>query len=588
MPVSPISRWSSRFRHWPAALGLYAALATQATAAPAQLPDSQLILRSARAAQADFESTRRYNLPTAFGHGRAACDEQIGRFCYWYDDGDEPLRAPPPESAGITRARERLLATLDTAAAELPGDAWIAGQRVRYQLQGGRPADALAAARACRAAPWWCQALTGLAWHVAGDFGAADSAYRAALDAMPSDERCRWSDVAPLLDGALARRYRRLRCDERGAFEQRLWWLAQPLYSLPGNDRRTEHLARATMARIEQDARSTYGVPWSDDLREVTLRFGWPSYWTREERSALGGFADPPITGHEPQPAFHFLPDAHAFDDPGSSTGDDWALDPDYPRHARERYAPRYAAAVAPLTHQIALFPRGDSCLVVAAYDLRRDTLFGGEDALDAALVLVRDEWSEPVMERRPGAGPSDEIVAKAGCAPLLMSLEVVAATPRHIARARYGVRPPAASEGGLSVSDILLFDPPDSLPTDLAAVLPYVRGSAVARADSRLGMFWELRGLQPAEPVTTAVTVTPTSAGWLRRATASLGLARRRAPVRLEWQEVPQLRGALAGRALALELAGLSPGRYRIEVVVRATGDRRASATREILVEGR
>src|SRR5437870_5020027 len=156
MPVSPIFRWSSRFRHWPAALGLYAALAT---------------------------------------------------------------------------------------------------------------------ARACRAAPWWCQALTGLAWHLAGDFGAADSAYRAALDAMPSDERCRWSDVAPLLDGALARRYRRLRCDERGAFEQRLWWLAQPLYSLPGNDRRTEHLARATMARIEQDARSTYDVPWSDDLREVTLRF---------------------------------------------------------------------------------------------------------------------------------------------------------------------------------------------------------------------------------------------------------------------------------------------------------------------------
>src|SRR5256885_16504969 len=130
--------------------------------------------------------------------------------------------------------------------------------------------------------------------------------------------------------------------------------------------------------------------------------------------------------------------------------------------------------------------------------------------------------------------------------------------------------------------------------PPPKSTLFPYTplfrsfRGSAVARADSRLGMFWELRGLQPAEPVTTAVTVTPTSAGWLRRATASLGLVRRRAPVRLEWQEVPQLRGALAGRALALELAGLSPGRYRIEVVVRATGDRRASATREILVEGR
>src|SRR2546425_841656 len=258
---------------------------------------------------------------------------------------------------------------------------------------------------------------------------------------MPPDERCRWSDISVLLDGTLAQRYRRLPCEERGAFEQRLWWLAQPLYSLPGNDRRTEHLARATMARIERDAGSTYGVPWSDDLREMTLRFGWPSYWTREDPTTLGGLADPPITFHEPEPAFHFLPDAHAFDDPGSSTGDDWALDPDYPRRARERYAPRYAAAVASLTHQVALFPRGDSCLVVAAYDLSRDTLFGGGDALDAALGRIRDEGSEPVMERRPGAGPSAETAAKADCAPRPSSLEVGAATPRPTARAPWGWR---------------------------------------------------------------------------------------------------------------------------------------------------
>ncbi|PYP44862.1 MAG: hypothetical protein DMD50_13095, partial [Gemmatimonadetes bacterium] len=277
----------------------------------------------------------------------------------------------------------RLLATLNSAAGAIPGDEWIAGQRVRYLLQSGRSAEALAAARTCGAAPWWCEALAGLALHVAGDYGAADSAYRAALDAMPPDERCRWTDISALLDGTLAQRYRRLPCDERGPFERRLWWLAQPLYSLPGNDRRTEHLARATMTRIERDARSTYGVLWGDDLREVTVRFGWPTYWTRSEPATLSSFADVPITGHEPVPAFHFLPDGSAWDDPGSASPQVW--EPRAPR-AREHYAPRYATAFGPLEHQVALFRRRDSCLVVGAYDVRSDTLFA-RDSLQAALV---------------------------------------------------------------------------------------------------------------------------------------------------------------------------------------------------------
>src|SRR2546425_4609818 len=46
------------------------------------------------------------------------------------------------------------------------------------------------------------------------------------------------------------------------------------------------HLARATMTRIERDARSTYGVLWGDDLREVTVRFGWPTYWRSEEHTS--------------------------------------------------------------------------------------------------------------------------------------------------------------------------------------------------------------------------------------------------------------------------------------------------------------
>src|SRR6266516_1841495 len=309
-----------------------------------------------------------------------------------------------------------------------------------------------------------------------------------------------------------------------GAFEERLWWLAQPLYSLPGNDRRTEHLARATMARIEQDARSPFAMFWGDDMRETLLRYGWPAYWTQQPPRSIGS-VEPLVTSHEPEPAFHFLADARAFDDPASSQGENWTPVAHRPR---ERYAPAYATAFAPLVHQVALFRRGDSCLVVAAYDVSEDTLFAGT-ARDVALVLARDERSVPVIERRPDAGASDVIVAKVDGGPQLLSLELVAAARRHVARARYGVRPHDAL-AGFSVSDVLLFDPPDTLPTELAAVLPYVRGSTVVRGSARVGLFWEVAGLDSAEATTTVVTVLPVGTGWLRRAAQSLHISGRRA----------------------------------------------------------
>ncbi|HEU5260271.1 MAG TPA: hypothetical protein VFU41_02480 [Gemmatimonadales bacterium] len=563
--------------------------------AAAQQGDSQQILRFARDAQADFEWIRRHHLPTRHGYGGSACDERIGRFCFWHPDDRTDPPPPPEEPRRIRAARDRLVQQLDSVAALLPGDEWIAGQLVRYLVESGRSTEAVAAVRECRAAAWWCGALAGFALHTAGDFAGADSVYRAALGDMPREERCRWTDLTLLLEGDLGRRYRRLNCDERRAFESRLWWLAQPLYSLLGNDRRTEHLARATLSRIAEKARTPYAVSWGDDLREITLRYGWPTSWTQEP---AGGSAAPDVlvSGHEPSPSFHFLADAGAFDDPATASSSAWTL---HARRPRERYGPAYAHSVAPLEHQVALFRRGESCLTVAAYDVGRDTGFARASP-DATLLLARDEDAASVTERRPGAGSSDVIVAQAECEPLLLSLEVVAPDRRHAARARYGVHPPRAppvTGDGVTVSDILLFDPPDSLPTELAAVLAYVRGSVTARPDTRLGLFWEVYGLNPAgETVITAVDVVPARAGWLRRATQSLGLAKRRAAVRLEWSEVLRPRGLVAGgaggaggagRALALELSGLSPGRYR--VAVRAATERSAAvAARDIEIGGR
>src|SRR3989442_13596259 len=102
----------------------------------------------------------------------------------------------------------------------------------------------------------------------------------------------------------------------------------------------------------------------------------------------MGLLVDPIIAGHETTPGFHFLPAARAVLDPAAAREADFA--PQAPR-PRELYGPRYATAFTTPTHQSAVLRRGDTALVVAAYDLPGDTLIA-EGALQARLVLARDE----------------------------------------------------------------------------------------------------------------------------------------------------------------------------------------------------
>ena len=275
--------------------------------------DSLAVLRSARRAQDAFESARRANLPERPSGSNGGGYEIIGRLRYWYESGGDDDSAPP-EPPRIRQARARLLAALEDAATALPGDEWIVGQRVRYALEDSQPQLAARVAEQCRAVPWWCAALGGLVRQVGGDYTRADSLFSTALAGMSEDERCRWNDISSLLEGDLAGRYRNLDCASRAAFEHRWWWLAQPLYSLPTNDRRTEHFARQTMVRIEQGRRTTFGLYWETDLRDVWLRYGWPTWWSRQPSTSLATHSEPAVTGHDRSPAFRFAPGARAFD----------------------------------------------------------------------------------------------------------------------------------------------------------------------------------------------------------------------------------------------------------------------------------
>ena len=103
---------------------------------------------------------------------------------------------------------------LNKAAEALPGDDWIAGQRIRY-LTEAHDTSAVSVARSCRATKWWCDALLGFTLHVAGNYLAADSAYALALEGMPSPTRCHWLNLAPLLDDDVRGTYHKLPCPQR-------------------------------------------------------------------------------------------------------------------------------------------------------------------------------------------------------------------------------------------------------------------------------------------------------------------------------------------------------------------------------------
>jgi hypothetical protein len=354
-----------------------------------------------------------------------------------------------------------------------------------------------------------------------------------------------------------------------------VWWLAQPLWSRTGNDRRTEHYARLTLARLMEEARSPYGL-WGNDQRELIVRYGWPAAWERDD-GGVGSTREPVAIGHEPEPSYHFVPDAGAFD--AQTSGDepgglDW-------KSARERYAPAYAARFRILEPAFATFRRGESTLVVGTYDLSSDTLYRYATR-EAALVLARDEWSSPVVVRSPDAGSSGVLVAEAPWPPAMISLELRA--PEAEAAARVRERPPVLTpaSGAVTLSGILLFEPADSLPTDLAVALTRPHIGGIARGE-RIGLYWEAYGLAPGEDIATAVTVTPERNSWLRRVAATLRLASRQGSVRVEWREGARLEQDRAARALVLDLTGLGAGRYRIDVAVSGPGRAEAITSRRV-----
>ncbi len=550
---------------------LAAALASPACAQMSRRDSIETRKRVLRA-QITFEQLRRMHLPSSLQGSAVGCETRVGRFCQWNDTE----HTEPPEPKQIRKARSKLIEALDKAVQQSPRDGWITGQRVRYLLEANDTASARGAADGCQSDRWWCDALRGLVLHETGGGSAADSAFARALSTMPHADRCSWTDISMLLDAAQRKRYKTVGCGEREDIAARAWWLADPFHTIPGNDRQAEHYARLTMSRILEETRAGWDTSWGEDLRELVVRYGWARYWTRVPPSGItanGGV----ISGHEAMPNYHFFPAVSRFDPITAIGSGAWNFKQ---WGSPERYAPKLASEFGEIGPQIALFRRGDSALVVVAYDLSRDTAFQSGQ-VRSAIALAHDEKARPVIfETHSRRGSLTAIIDSTAH---LLSLEILSEEKRKAARARQSVWLPPRSPGGLSVSDILLFDPPAGEVSDLAHALPAARGNLTAVAKGKIGLFWEIYGLARADSaLPVALTLTRVAGGSLRRIAESIGIGRRSSPIKIAWREYPSL-GGVATRSVVLDLSLIPNGKYVIKLDATPVGQDAVTTSRII-----
>jgi hypothetical protein len=524
-----------------------------------------------------YERSLRRLAPGRMSGSPSHCDEIVGRFCLFYDAGRGPPLPPEPE--GIARARKRAVEVFTAALAFHPADTLVAGPLVRYLVEGDRSEDAVAVARQFAAASTdsvWSFLLLGFALHAAMATGEAEQAFHAALQRMRLSEREDWQSIRYLLAPTDQPRYRELQGDVRTDFEDRLWRLADPLYLTPGNETRTEHMARQMYGRILRRAPLVQGgFSWAEDLEELTQRFGVPKARTQDVGRSLElrvtEYYDPDqLTYVPPEP---LSKDGLTLFEPGAA----WPYDT---VRARSGYAPATVRHMGVLEHQLSRFPVLDSVIVRADLQLPLDSAVHlparielGLFVLDSAfqtltyiqdtITSLRDTLRGVLSLRLP-----DGAVA--------YSLEARDLTSRLAARARYFLPLPLVSRPVLS--DVVILEARQSAP-------PANRGSAdflplpslrVPRNEP-VAIYLEARGLTPDDERTIRYRVDlevldqgrPSAVTRaVRRLGRALGLGGNDVAPRITWNEQAQS-AAFIPIALKLGQLQLDPGLKRFRVTV-------------------
>lgn len=488
--------------------------------------------------------------------------QRVAEFLMWDILSSRPTVDTPLEADTVRQTIE----LLDELSRYLPESRWIVGHRVGLRVMLGDRLSALETARDCRSASWWCSMLEGYVLHVMQEFSGADAAFDSALEAMDPVEQCRWIvDTHLLLSGALMRSHSASECLEKIELERRIWWLADPLYLRPGNDRKTEQLARAVAMHLHHEALAVVGEVCTDH-HPAEIRAGWEGW----EISYL--FDAPAGSG-----GYSFIPSGSAVMRPLESLASDWSLSSPA---ALESYTPPYGPIYG-MDSQVAFFLRGDSAEVVIGTELVGHPLAANR-TLEGGLILARSEKDDPLIATGEILGDRFHFRTMAPSEPHLVGIEILS-DDEGAARTRFGHGPPLHIPGEIALSDLLLFDWDDELPEELDAIAPRMIGTSHIQRAREVGVFWETYGLGAGGEVEITVVIEARqSRGFLRRLVSAIGLGSRLRPVRIAWTEpVAGQESEVMARALHLGIGHLDPGEYALEITAHGEDGRSTSISR-------
>lgn len=492
---------------------------------------------------------------------RPGCRADRGELCFNGDPEDQRCRRTPCRSSEEV---DHFLADLAEAAAEHPGDALAYAHAVYAYARFGRFDEAMALGRECAHDSWWCGLVMGMVHDRADRPEEAEAHFRSALTSADSALAARLAGIGELLDDTDRLAYERLDGDGRTDFEQRFWWLTDPMWSVTGNDRWAEHIRRRFELVLHENLLEEIGHGHPERHEIVVVRRGHEDSWS---------------SAHLPAPRWKSIGAArYRFSPVSGIVAGLGALR--YHLQAEmedERYTPASYGPVLELPRQLARFREGDSLAVVAAARPDEIQLVGPQ-----TVFMVSDgPGSFPVTLPAAPDEPRPVFRVVVAPGPVVVGIESLD-EHRTAARVRAGLLPLGTE--GLVLSDPLLVTLADTdLPRNRDEAVDRMLGTTTVESGDELGVYWEVYGVARQLPLRFSVAIQGDSPGWLTRGLRALRLRSAPRMPEVSWTEPGT--APTQPMAITVDISDLDAGEYVLRMQVVDPGGSAATSYRHFKV---